>query len=309
MVRYSAFCKIVELGSFTKAAAEMGYTQAAVSQMIQSLESDLGFTLLHRSRTGVRLTKEGKRLMPLIQKSVHLNREIEDIANEIRGLSVGEVRIGTFSSISQNWLPGLIHKFEETYPNVRFSVLTGDNKSIPEWIDNGIVDFGFVYPRAASGLKVINFAQETFFAVLPEKHHLSEQAEISLEMIEDEPFIVEEEGIANTALEAFENAGLKPNIRYIMHDDYTILSMVEEGLGVSILPATVLSRASYRFKKVMTAPPIKRNIGIAYSSEAMLPIAAKKFINLILDNVPNIIKGKYTVAFDTEKLSIPDKTE
>ena len=66
MKRYHTFLKVIELGSFTKTAEELGYTQSAISQMIQSLESELETTLLLRSRSGIELTADGKELLTYI---------------------------------------------------------------------------------------------------------------------------------------------------------------------------------------------------------------------------------------------------
>ena len=113
MNRYIAFLKIVELGSFTKAADILGYTQPAMSQMIVSLENELSIRLLYRSRYGVKLTPEGERLLPSIQSSVAEFQSMQNIAGEIRGLESGVVRIGTISSISCHWLPTVIRQFWE----------------------------------------------------------------------------------------------------------------------------------------------------------------------------------------------------
>ena len=100
MIRYTAFCKIVALGSFTRAAEVLGYTQAAISQMVRSLEAELKLTLLNRTRSGIRLTPEGELIYPYIQKTVACERALADKAREIYDLGAGEIRIGTFSSIS-----------------------------------------------------------------------------------------------------------------------------------------------------------------------------------------------------------------
>lgn len=100
MHRYIALKKIVELGSFTKAADVLGYTQPAMSQMITSLEKELSIKLLYRSRYGIRLTIEGERLFPAIQNTISQYQSMQEIAKEIRGLDSGTIRIGTLSSIS-----------------------------------------------------------------------------------------------------------------------------------------------------------------------------------------------------------------
>ena len=113
MNRYAAFLKVVEVGSFTRAAEILGYTQPAMSQMVASLENELSIKLLYRSRYGVRLTPEGERLLPAIQSSVAQFQSMQNIAGEIRGLDSGVVRIGTISSISSQRAadcpPGRLH--------------------------------------------------------------------------------------------------------------------------------------------------------------------------------------------------------
>ena len=151
MNRYIALQKIVEVGSFTKAAELLGYTQPALSQMITSLEREMGIKLLYRSSHRVCLTIEGKRLFPSIQNTVSHYLAMQEIAKEIRGLDAGVIRIGTLSSISCHWLPPLILEFKKKYPHVEFVLHQGDNNSIPEWVRTSEVDFGFVNMSVYSG--------------------------------------------------------------------------------------------------------------------------------------------------------------
>ena len=286
MNRYIAFCKIMELNSFTKAAEALGYTQSGISQMIKSLEEEFGFPLLVRSRAGVRLTPEGEILLPFFQKTVYDNRELLEKSREIKGLHSGEVRIGTFSSVSTHWLPKLIKEFGSLYPNIRFVLHQGDYTSIPQWIKTGVVDFGFINPQAASGLNTVELARDPLLAVLPVGHRLSAEKSISLEALAGEPFLLLEEGSVSEPLGAFEEEGLTPDVRFRIHDDYTILSMVEQGLGVSILPEMVLERTDYRFAALPTEPRIIRTISIAFQNLKALPIATRCFIDYLVKNLP-----------------------
>ena len=296
MIRYTAFCKILECGSFTKAAEALGYTQAAISQMIRSLEAEFSLTLLTRTRTGIRLTREGEELYPLIQKCVLVHRELHDRVGEIRGLTSGEIRIGTFSSMSQRLLPGVMSDFSLEYPGIRIVLSPGDNTTLPERIRAGLIDFGFVYPAAATGLTVLPFAQDEFRAVFAEHHPYASKSSVSLAALAEEPLIVVEEGGINTVLGAFEKANLSPNVKFRIHDDYTILSMVETGIGVSILPAMLLNRAdAYRIKTVPIEAPVRRTVGIAFQREELLPISAKRFIHFLLDNISRYLPAEYRI--------------
>jgi len=296
MIRYTAFCKIIECGSFTRAAEALGYTQAAVSQMIRSLENEFSMTLLTRTRTGVRLTREGEELYPLIQKYVLVHRELQDRVGEINGLASGEIRIGTFSSMSQRLLPGVMSDFSRAYPGIRVVLSPGDNTTLPERIRGGLIDFGFLYPAAAAGLTILPFAQDEFRAVVAEDHPYAARSSVSLAAMAEEPLIVVEEGGINTVLDAFETAGLSPNVKFRIHDDYTILSMVETGIGVSILPAMLLDRAdAYRIKTVPIETPVRRTVGVAFQREDLLPIAAKRFIRFLLDNIGRYLPKEYVI--------------
>ena len=282
MNRYAAFLKVVELSSFTKAAEILGYTQPAMSQMIASLENELGIKLLYRSRYGVRLTPEGERLLPSVQSSVAQFQSMQNIAGEIRGLDSGVVRIGTISSISCHWLPPVIRLFWEKYPNVQLIVHQGDYTTIPEWVRTGELDFGFVTPEAVEGTDERFLKYGEHRACLPKDHPLAKKSSVTLKELVTEPFLLLEEGSYSEPLAAFHAAGLEPNIRMTMHDDYSILSMVEQGLGVTILPELVLRKQNYDIVMLPTEPMVMRRISIISRDKNELSIAAKRFIAFLI---------------------------
>lgn len=111
MNRYIALQKIVEFGSFSKAADAMGYSQSAISQMISSLEDEMSIKLVNRFRTGAKLTLEGEELYPLIEKLIYQYYSTQEKVAEIKGLETGTIRIGTLASISAHWLPNLLKSF------------------------------------------------------------------------------------------------------------------------------------------------------------------------------------------------------
>lgn len=287
MNRYLALQKIVEAGSFTKAAEILGYTQPALSQMIASLEKELGIKLLYRTSHQVRLTIEGKRLFPFIQKTVSQYLAMQEIAKEIRGLDTGVIRIGTLSSISCHWLPPLILEFKQKYPQVEFILHQGDNISIPEWVRTSEVDFGFVNMSVYNG-KATFLKKGEYRAILPPQHPLAQKKVITLEDLVPEPFLVIEEGSLSRPLEAFRQQGLEPNVSMHVHDDYSILSMVENGLGVSILPELVIRKTNYQVAIRPLHPVLTRDLGFIAKNKNELPIASKYFIEFLLAHADSL---------------------
>ncbi len=289
MIRYLTLQKIVELGSFTKTANNLGYTQSSISQMIASLEKELGIKLLTRSRTGVKLTIEGEELYPFIEKSIIQYKAMLEKVNEIKGLKKGVIRIGTISSISCYWMPQLISGFQKIYPQVEFVLHQGDYTTIQEWIKMGIVDFGFITPLAVSNLKIIDIKEGEMFVILPKNHNLAKKKAIQLKDIVNEPYILLEEGTYNDTLDAFQREGLKPHIKYTLHDDHAIMTMVESGLGVSIIAELMLRRNNYEIVSLPADPPIYRKLAIGYKDKNSLPIASQYFIEYLLTHKNELI--------------------
>lgn len=288
MNRYLALQKILELGSFTKAAEELGYTQSSISQMVASLESELSIKLLNRSRTGVKLTIEGAELYPFIERTILQYQAMLEKANEIKGLETGIIRVGTISSITCHWMPQLIKGFQELYPNVQFIFHQGDYTSIQEWIKIGAVDFGFITPPAVTGLETLHIKDGEMLAVLPAGHPLASRASLQLRELTDEPYILMEEGHYSEPLNAFHAAGLNPDIKYTIHDDYAIMTMIEAGLGISILAELVLRRTHYNIVSLPIDPPVYRSLAIGYKDKNSLPIASKYFIEYLLANTDKL---------------------
>ncbi len=278
MHRYIALHKIVELGSFSKAAEALGYTQSAMSQMITSLEKELSIKLVDRFRTGTKLTLEGAELYPCIERLVYQYHAVQEKTKEIKGLETGVVRMGTIASISAHWLPGLLKEFQLQYPGVQFVIHQGDYTTIQDWVRTGAIDFGFVNPDAVRGLETLVLKEGAMLAVLPEHHPLAKLDVVPLRALAEEPLILMEEGHYYEPLEAFQKIGVTPNVKYTIHDDYAIMTMVEAGLGVSILAELILRRTSYRLVLRPTEPPVTRTIAVGYKDRVSLPMAAKRFI-------------------------------
>ena len=138
-------------------------------------------------------------------------------------------------------MPPLIKGFKARYPNVKFTFQQGDYRLIPEWIELGIIDFGFVSPDSCPHLMTIPVKDGELLAVLPVATAGQRKKRFPLEGLLSDPFILLEEGNYSEPMEAFQK-GIKPHVAYRLHDDYAIMTMVEAGLGVSILAKLMTDR-------------------------------------------------------------------
>lgn len=279
--KYMAFVKTVEYGSFTKAAEKLNYTQSGVSRMINDLENEWGLTLLERGRAGVSLTSDGLKILPTLQR---ICNEQELLITQVQNLHDGQsglIRIGTFSSVATHWLPTIIKRFGEDYPKIEFELLLGDYTEIESWIKDGRVDFGFLGLPTAVELETIELEKDRLLVVLPKNHPLADCETFPMKELENNPFMLLEKGGKAEISEIFEKNQLTPKVHFTTWDDYAIMSMVENGLGISILPELILQRIPYQVVIKELQVPAFRTIGIAMRNEQALSLAAKRFLEYL----------------------------
>lgn len=282
LLKYLAFVTTVEKGSFTKAAEKLNYAQSSVSKMIADLEKEWGVILLERSKSGVRLTSAGEQVLPFVRAIIRDFKELEDYINQLNGLQTGIVRIGTFASVAIHWLPNIFAEFQKDYPGIDYEMLLGDYDEVERWIDEGRVDCGFLSLPAASDFDTIPLAQDEYKVVLPKGHLLAENEKINIKDLEGQPFLLLEHGGKTEVSELLERDNVHPRIRFTTWEDFAIMSMVEKGLGISILPDMILQKIPYEIEIRPLEIPYYREIGIAMKNLNQLTPAAKRFMEYLI---------------------------
>ncbi len=279
--KYLAFVKTVECGSFTRAAGVLNYSQSGISRMIGDLEREWQVTLLERGKSGVRLTSEGTRLLPYAKRVCSEYEKLQAEVDEINGLKSGLIRIGTFSSVATHWLPNIIREFQKEYPGIDYELILGDYTEIETWIEEGRVDCGFLRLPARKELEAVFLEQDRLLVVLPEGHPLAALEKIPVSALCGEPFMLLEKGAKAEVSEIFERSGLSPRVHFTTWDDYAIMSMVESGLGISILPELILKRIPYRVVARELEIPAYRNIGLAWKEKKGTSPMLKRFMEYL----------------------------
>lgn len=281
LIKFEVFNAVVELGSLAKAGEALGLTPSAVSHAIASLESEWGFSILNRSRSGIKLTSNGQHVLKYIREILKMNEELtQEIAN-INGLEIGIVRIGTISSVSIHWLPEIMKMFNEKYPAIKIDLMEGDYADIEQWISKGLVDFGFLSLPTSPQFEVISLKKDSMLCILPEEHPLAGQKEISFEQIKEEPIIKSKKGSDNDLVRILKEHHVTPKIRFELSDDQAIISMVENGIGISILPEMVVHRVPSNIRVLRLEGENYRTLGIAAISFKTVAPATKKFIEFL----------------------------
>ena len=280
--KYRTLMSVLETGSLTRAAGELGCTQSAVSHSVDSLERELGFALLLRSRAGVRLTEEGERLLPAVRSLLAAAEQLDQTVSSIRGLESGTVRIGAFTSVAVHWLPAVLKEFQQDYPHVDFKLLNGDYHDVEQWLSDGSVDVGFVALPAGVDCECIPLMEDRLLAILPRGSRFEHYPKFPLLECETEPFISLLQSSDHDARRALEAAGVKPNVRFYTKDDYAVIAMVEQGLGISIMPELLLKGRHDDLQILPLVPEAKRTIGLAIAAGRRAGPATRRFADYVV---------------------------
>lgn len=278
-----ALVETVRCGSISGAARELDYSQSGVSRMIADLEREWGVTLLERGRRGVRLTADAKLIIPFVEALCEDERRLAERVREVVGMETGSLVIGTFSSVATHVLPDAIGRFQAKHPGIEYELRMGDYSEIESWVAEGLVDFGFLpYPpqEPREGLAREVVLEDELMAVVPRGHRLAARKSIALADLCEESFILLERGSDNEISPLFERVGLFPQARFSTWDDYAIMSMVESGLGLSILPGLILTRCPYAIEKRPLEPAVHRELAAVYRP-GLLSSAARAFLDCL----------------------------
>lgn len=280
--KFKAFLAAVDKGSLTAAAAALGYTQAGLTNMMNSLESELGIGLLIRSKSGVRLSAAGRRLLPDIRAFVDAADRLAASTEHLRDASITSIRVGAYSSVARHWLPSILTEFRRICPDTDVSVTMGGNKGIHDFVRNGELDCAFVscHPSLRHGLDWISVRKDPLVAVLP-KGYPVENGRFPVSGFSDADFLMPSLGFDLDILPVFNAQEHKvlPHIRYTNLDDAAIVSMVEHGLGLTILSELVMRSMTDDVRVVPLSPPGYREIGIVTSDRRRNDKVIKRFVS------------------------------
>ncbi|GIO22691.1 LysR family transcriptional regulator [Oceanobacillus sp. J11TS1] len=284
IVRFEIIAKVVELGSFTATAEKLNMTQSAVSHAVASLESELGAPLLIRDRKkGIDLTEIGQKVLPHIREIL---KRMDSIHQEIaleNNLETGMIRVGTFASASPCLLPKLLAKFQKKHPKIEFTFYEGTYEEITEWLNSGIIDIGFVVKGKTNlDFDFIPLIKDNMVVAYYPEHPFQSKEIVDMNDLIDQSFIMPTGMYQSHVEELFEEAQIKPPIRFEVHDCTTIANMVQEGLGITIGPELFL-KTQQNIKISNLNIKNTREVTLACQSIENASPAVKEFLHVAKD--------------------------
>ena len=281
MNKYEIILDVCETHSISRTAEKLNYTQSAISQAIRSYEKELGFPLFKRSKSGMDLLLGTEEIIESLRIICQEENRINRLATKLSGLDTGLIRIGTIQSISYHWLPDILKKFSESYPNINFELTVDGFSALKEKLHSGELDCIFVSRYSMPDAAFIPVGTDELMLVTPLDHPLATKEEISLSDINNENFILSSDGLDYEMGNVFAMNNITPKIRYRLNEDFATLKMVETGFGITVLPRLLLTDAPFQVCVRSFSGHYTRVLGAAYLENVSAAPATLRFLEYI----------------------------
>lgn len=276
-----ALVAVARLGNFSEAAHQLGLSQSAVSHAIATLEDELGVVLMLRGRRGAALTPVGERICEDAQEILRLVESIREKSQQERQFDKGQVRVASVRSIATHVLPEVIAQFRQRFPGITVALEECDRYvEVEQRLKDGQTDVGLLFVPTLPELEARELFRDEFVALLP-PGTLPESEPLTWELLLSQPMIVNLRSVKHNELifTHLKSFGFTPTVAYEVREDSTILGMVKQGLGVSVMARMSAEPIPPDIQVRELPVPLERVIGVAVMANTLLPQAVLAFFD------------------------------
>ena len=270
--KIKAILSAVKPKSLSKAAEEFSYTPSAFSHILTNFEEELGVKIFNRSSKGVVLSEEGEKLYEAFCDVKKAEDKIWDIISNIKGTKNSTLRIAAFSSMSRQFVSGVIKRLKKEYPHINLNVIVADN--VCGWIDENKADIVFADSASFAQNEWLPLFEDEYLVIAP-FGMFSNKTVVTRDELYNYPYIYTEGfNIGNY----FNNNNFKEITVFNSEDDLSIINMVKDGFGFLVIPSLVLIGTKTEFDVLKLEPKISRTMGVAFNREKLEELGLLKFI-------------------------------
>jgi DNA-binding transcriptional LysR family regulator len=277
------FQVIAEEGQISKAAKRLHMAQPPLSHQLKQLELEIGTRLMERGSRKITLTDAGKLLHERADQIFELvNLTLAQLQDIGSGVS-GTLSIGTVASSGTTFLPDLILRFHEQYPNIQFQVREGDTPRILDLLLTGVIELGIV--RAVFDPEVYHShalpSEPMVVAGLASFVSLDSSAGMTINKLAAKPLLVHRSN-ESKIVECFHQHGYTHHIICLGDDVRSLLSWADCGIGLAIVPQSAVGLISSErlIYQTISEPSLNIKKAIVWTKNRHLSIVAQKFLEL-----------------------------
>lgn len=266
LAQLEGLVEIARLGNVSRAAEVLYVTQPALTARVKALERELGQALLVRTPRGVRLSEAGRAFLPHAQRALTAVAEGRQLVEEVGRGTVGELRLGATPVVSTYVLPEALARFHEAHPQTRLSVRTGHSEDVLAMVLRDEVQLGLTRALRHADVETTALYDDDLVLVVAPTHPFAARGRIRIRDLGGEQLILFDRTSSFHELTSalFREAGVSPRGVIEMDNAEAAKKMVERGLGIALLPRTVVERemasGNVRGVPIVDAAPVRRRI-------------------------------------------------
>jgi DNA-binding transcriptional LysR family regulator len=277
---------VAQRNSFTEAALHLEISQSAVSHAIAALEDHLGVVLFVRGRQGARLTPVGVQIIEHSREIVQRTEAIYRAAETAKGVQGGQVRIASFRSAAVHLLPSIVADFHQRFPAVTVNISEYNaSADVEQALREGNADIGFTLLPAGQHLETWEVMRDEFIALCPAALKPN-TSQLTWQKLIDYPLILHPSNyrMMQQVYDHVRSQGYTLNAAYEVETDATIVNLVAQGLGATILPRLAAEPIPSSVQVYNLPVPFARVIGVAVLAEGLHVPPVYAFLETIKGN-------------------------
>ena len=274
----------VDLGSLSKAAEVVGYTQSGLTHLVDSLEREIGMTLVQRDHSGIALTEEGKALMPAIREFLRANARLENQISAITEKSAQTIRVAAYASIAMRWMPEILYRFRRVCPHIDVDLRTVDHELEPfELLEAWRTDVIFAARQSDFACDWMPLHNDAMYAILPADYPTDGRETFPITEFEGRDFLMPYGRFDIDVNAALSPKGVKPIIRPCYVDDETVIRMVSKGLGITMMTEIMMRGRTHGVKTLPVSPQAGRELGMGMHLQKNTPAEILRLRDCVLE--------------------------
>ena len=282
--KLEALLMAVDLGSFTKAAEVLGYTQSGLTHMMNSLEKEVGFTLLERGRSGVRLTEEGERIAPAVREFLQANARLDSVIEQVASSRTEIIRVSAYASIAMHWMPEILYRFRRVCPDTDVDLRMVDHELEPfELLEAGRTDVIFAARQSRVNCDWTPLYYDAMYAILPEDYPVGGRESFPIEEFDGKEFLMPYGRFDIDVNAALSPKKVRPKVRPCHVDDETVIRMVSKGLGITMMTEIMMRGRTQGVRTLPVSPKAGRELGMGMHLSRNTPEEILRLRACVLD--------------------------
>lgn len=278
------FVAVAERRHFTRAAADLSIAQPSVSKQIRKLEEELHAPLFRRARGAVALTQAGEALLPWAKRVLADVDGARAGVSGIAGLEHGRLSVGATPSLTTVLLPDVLARFHGAHPGIELVLHEAGSRVLLGGLERGEIELALVIlPVSEEIFATTPLLREDLVLAVPHSHRLARRRSVSIADLRDVPLVMFREGydLRAVTIAACQRAGFEPTFALEGGEMDGVLRMAAAGLGVAVVPRSVIGSDGPLVAIRIADPPLERTVGLAHRRDWTLSPAAARFVALL----------------------------